>query len=75
MTGTIKRITGRGFGFITVGGGEPDVFFHASALPPGDFDNLQVGDELVFEVDVDNVRGDGKRRAINVRRIDADEEF
>ena len=54
--GTIARKTDQGFGFITVEGQEKDVFFHSSELQDVEFDNLQVGDKVTFEV-VDGPKG------------------
>ena len=51
MTGTIKRmIRARGFGFITDEDGQ-EVFFHRSELVNVDFDDLNEGDEVTFEVE------------------------
>ncbi len=63
-TGTIARVTDRGFGFIKVQG-QDDVFFHSSALQDTSFDNLRVGQEVEFEIEKDP-RGKGDRAA-NVR--------
>jgi cold shock protein len=48
ITGTVKKVvTDRGFGFIKIGGGEPDVFFHHKALAPGmTFDERLEGTEV-----------------------------
>ena len=40
MEGTIKNITERGFGFITVDGEDKDLFFHSSELKGVTFDEL-----------------------------------
>lgn len=45
--GTIKRLTDKGFGFISTGG-EKDLFFHSSALSGVSFDQLQVGQRVSF---------------------------
>ncbi len=50
MTGTIKTLTDRGFGFISVEGQEKDLFFHSKELVGVLFDELKVGDTLTFEV-------------------------
>ncbi len=63
-TGTIARVTDRGFGFIKVQG-QDDVFFHSSALQDTTFDNLRVGQQVEFEIEKDP-RGKGDRAA-NVR--------
>ncbi len=48
-TGTIKKKTDKGFGFITVEG-SPDVFFHSSACQEVTFDQLQEGQAVQFEM-------------------------
>ncbi len=50
MKGTIKTLTGKGFGFITPEGGAKDIFFHSSELQGVSFDELNVGDAVTFEV-------------------------
>lgn len=64
MKGSIKRLTDKGFGFITPEGGEKDVFFHTSALSGVSYDELSVGDVVEFDVE-DSDKGP---RAANVRR-------
>ncbi len=60
--GTIARLTDRGFGFITQDGRDGDLFFHASALQFGlDFNSLQVGQRVEFDVEPDP-RGGGSAR-------------
>ena len=51
MEGKIKRLVrDRGFGFITVEDGK-DVFFHRSALAEGDFDTLEEGASVEFDLE------------------------
>lgn len=64
-TGTIKKKTDKGFGFIAVEGGE-DIFFHMSATN-GQFDSLNEGQEVSFDMEA-NPR-DGRMRAANVTAI------
>ena len=64
MTGTIKTLTDRGFGFITREGEEKDLFFHAKELQGVTFDELKVGDVVTFEI----VQGDKGPSATNVSR-------
>jgi CspA family cold shock protein len=59
MTGTIKKLTNSGYGFIGQGDeaeGEEeqdDIFFHASSLQDGlNFDELEEGEEVTFETEV-----------------------
>lgn len=51
MTGTIARITDRGFGFITPAEGEKDVFFHAQSVVDVHFDDLKEGDKVSFDIE------------------------
>lgn len=48
--GTIKRLTDRGFGFISREGEEKDLFFHSNELVGVDFNDLKEGDKVEFEV-------------------------
>lgn len=65
MNGTIKRLTDRGFGFITPEDNSKDVFFHSEALVDVTFDELRVDDKVTFEVQ-DSEKGP---RAVNVHRV------
>jgi CspA family cold shock protein len=65
MTGIIKRLTDKGFGFITPDGeGAKDVFFHVSALIDVAFDDLREGDKVTFDIE----ESDKGPRAVNVQR-------
>lgn len=64
MTGTIKTLTDRGFGFISREGEAKDLFFHSKDLNGVMFDELKVGDTLSFEV-ADGPKGPN---AVNVQR-------
>lgn len=64
MTGTIKRLTDKGFGFIAVEGMEKDLFFHSTALSGVQFDELHEGDTVSFDVE-DSPKG---KNAVNVTR-------
>jgi CspA family cold shock protein len=46
-TGTIKRLTDKGFGFID-NGGEKDLFFHSSSLEGVSFDDLREGQKVSY---------------------------
>jgi CspA family cold shock protein len=63
-TGKISRLTDRGFGFISQEGEEKDVFFHATELVDVEFNDLQEGDEVTFEV----AEGPKGLNAVNVKR-------
>lgn len=64
MTGTIKTLTDRGFGFIAREGEAKDLFFHSKELNGVTFDELKVGDVVTFEI----VQGDKGPSATNVSR-------
>ena len=51
MTGTIKRLTDKGFGFITGEGLAKDLFFHSNSLVGVTFDELKEGDAVSFETE------------------------
>lgn len=63
-TGSIKTLTDRGFGFISRQEGERDLFFHSKELQGVTFDELKVGDTLLFEI----ADGDKGPSAVNVSR-------
>ena len=65
MTGTIKTLTDKGFGFIAREGETKDLFFHSNDLQGVSFDALRVGDTLSFEV-VDGQKGPSAK---NVTRV------
>lgn len=50
MTGTIKTLTDRGYGFIAREGEAKDLFFHSKDLQGVMFEDLRVGDTLNFDV-------------------------
>ena len=50
QTGTIARLTDKGFGFIKRDGQEKDLFFHSNELVGVSFDALREGDTVSFEV-------------------------
>jgi cold shock protein len=51
MTGSIKKLTDKGFGFITAEGLVKDLFFHSNSLVGVAFDDLREGDSVTFEVE------------------------
>ncbi len=64
MTGTIKRLTDKGFGFITGEGLAKDLFFHSNSLVGVTFDELKEGDTVSFETE-ESPKG---LNAVNVQR-------
>lgn len=64
MTGTIKTLTDKGFGFISREGEAKDLFFHSNELKGVAFSELKVGDQVTFEV----VSGEKGPAAVNVAR-------
>jgi len=65
MEGTIKNLTDKGFGFITVDGEAKDLFFHGNELKGVSYEELKVGDRLSFEK-ADSPKGPN---AVNVTRV------
>ncbi len=65
MEGTIKTLTEKGFGFITVDGEEKDLFFHGNELKDVEYEELKVGDRVSFDK-ADSEKGPN---ATNVTRI------
>ena len=51
MKGSIVRKRDEGYGFIKPEEGDKDVFFHASSLVDTDFDSLNEGDMVTFEIE------------------------
>lgn len=62
--GTIKRLTDKGFGFISVDG-QKDLFFHHSNVEGIAYDDLREGQQVSYEA------GEGPKgpRAENVRPV------
>lgn len=56
MTGTIKKLTDKYFGFISQGEGQKDLFFHANNLDGVNFEDLNEGDAVEFEI-IDTPKG------------------
>ncbi|MFA6314772.1 MAG: cold shock domain-containing protein [Candidatus Paceibacterota bacterium] len=65
MTGTIKTLTEKGFGFIAREGETKDLFFHSNDLSGVSFNELKVGDTVNFEI-VDGQKGPSAK---NVTRV------
>ena len=64
MTGTIKKLTEKNFGFITSAELGKDLFFHANSLVGVTFGELHEGDAVTFESE-DSPKGPN---ATNVQR-------
>lgn len=67
MNGVIKKLTEKGFGFITPEGGEKDLFFHSNSLVDVEFDSLREGDAVSFDVE-ESPKGPN---AVNVKLVPA----
>ncbi|MEI7463371.1 MAG: cold shock domain-containing protein [Candidatus Taylorbacteria bacterium] len=65
MTGTIKTLMPKGFGFIAREGETKDLFFHSNDLSGVSFNDLKEGDTVNFEV-VDGQKGPSAK---NVTRV------
>ncbi len=66
MTGSIKTLTGKGFGFIAPEDGSKDVFFHATSMVEGGrFDDLREGMKVSFEI----AESDKGPKAVDVQVI------
>lgn len=64
MTGTVKKKTEKGFGFISREGEAKDLFYHSKDLVGVTFDELQEGDTVSFDVQ----QGEKGPSAVNVTR-------
>ena len=63
-SGTVKFFNSmKGFGFITRDDGQPDAFVHISAVERSGMSNLNEGDRLEFDIEVDRR---GKYSAVNL---------
>mgnify|MGYP000586013593 FL=1 len=64
-TGTVKWFNDKkGFGFISIEGGE-DIFVHHTAIQSDGFRTLEEGDNVEFEI----VQGDKGNKAENVKKV------
>ncbi|QEF96034.1 Cold shock protein ScoF [Stieleria maiorica] len=63
--GKIKRVTDKGFGFISSDGSNSDMFFHSSSVEGVEFNDLREGQEVTYNV------GQGPKgpRAENVQLV------
>ncbi len=65
-TGTVKFFnTQKGFGFIEVDGGGPDVFVHISEVERSGLNTLSDGQKVSFESKMDPKKG--KSNAVNIQ--------
>lgn len=64
MNGVIKKLTDKGFGFISVEGQEKDLFFHSKSLVDVQFADLHEGDAVSFDIE-DSPKGPN---AVNVKK-------
>ena len=70
MKGTIKALR-EGFGFVTMEGSDKDMFFHANNLVDVEFNDLQMGQTLSYELGEGR---DGRQQAIEVTLVEGEEE-
>jgi CspA family cold shock protein len=67
-TGTVKFFNEqKGFGFIVVDGGGPDVFVHVSALESSGLNTLNEGQKVSFDTKMDPKKG--KPNAVNIKPV------
>jgi len=64
MKGTIKKLTDKGFGFISSEGQEKDLFFHSNSLVGVQYNELHEGDEVSYEIE----QSEKGPNAVNVQR-------
>mgnify|MGYP003453371723 CR=1 FL=1 len=64
MTGTIKSLKEKGFGFITSESLSKDIFFHVNSLVGVTFEELREGDTVSFEKET----GENGDNAVYVQR-------
>lgn len=69
MQGKIKVLK-NGFGFIVTEERDSDVFFHANNMEGIEFNDLQEGQILSFEIGEGN---NGKEQAINIQLVEGEE--
>ena len=65
--GKVARLMDKGYGFISYGDNEKDLFFHAKELQNAEFDDLSQGDDVEFEV----AEGEKGPQAIKVSKVEA----
>lgn len=83
MQGTIKKLVDKGFGFIEGSGREGDIFFHSNELVNVQFDDLRVGDAVIFETEMvsrkrtsnNTIRNDNFLQPLEEQKIVTCDEF
>lgn len=70
MTGTITKISGRGFGFVQADDTGTTLFFHANDLRGVRLEDLWVGHRLEFEVGYRDRGHDPRPCALRVRLVE-----
>ncbi len=65
MQGTIKKLTDKGFGFISAEGQEKDLFFHSKSLVGVEYNDLREGDVVSYDVE----QSEKGPNAVNVKRV------
>ncbi len=67
-TGTVKFFNAdKGFGFIVVDGGGPDIFVHISEVERSGMNTLREGQKVSFDSKMDPKKG--KANAANLRAV------
>ena len=67
-TGTVKFFNAqKGFGFVVVDGGGPDVFVHISEVERSGLSSLNEGQKVSFESKMDPKKG--KPNAANIKAV------
>ncbi len=67
-TGSVKWFNGtKGFGFICPDEGGPDVFVHISAVERSGLSQLNEGQKVSFELEMDKRKG--KSAAVNLKEV------
>ena len=66
-TGTVKNVTGKGFGFISQENSDKDIFYHENSLE-GELAErkLQVGDKVTFDIE----ETDKGQNATNIKLVE-----
>jgi CspA family cold shock protein len=70
MKGTVVRKRDEGYGFIKPEDGDKDVFFHASSVVEGTFDDISENDVVNFDVE-EGPKGPAAANVVKVAEGDA----